>query len=291
MLWLMCLGLLLVFKGGAVYVEEDCLVQDRLFIERPNPEQASFFAYVQHSGSIFTATRMCTDPQEFLFLSVTSRDVVWEDAFAKSKKQETRKSLRSKERWMKFVFQADALRISDAEGRPWTTKEMSTKCNSFNITVKGVLAKQLCGGAAKWRVTKDRCAHVLLPPASNKTLSVSFMSNMSFVPTLKIENFTTKLVRRNGELDLVKDQRCSGCQPLYGERNVLRFPLPATNQTTRKASPRVLTVCSSSGEPFIVSVRQTQEGEIAPATSNQDAFTVIAMAVVVALTLLSLTEY
>ncbi|XP_069990297.1 uncharacterized protein [Penaeus vannamei] len=281
MLWLMCLGLLLVFKGGAVLVEEDCLVQDRLRIKKPTPESASFFAYVQHNGSIFTAKVLCTSHQELLFLSVTNQDVVWKEGFLNFNKQETRKSPTSKEGWMKFVFQTDTLRLSDAEGRPWTSIEMSKKCNSFNITVKGVLAKQLCGGAVKWLVTKDRCAHVLLPPASKKTLSVGSLSNKSFVPLLVTEDFKAKLVRRNGELVLVQDERCSGCQPLDGERNVLRFPSSGNNQTTGKASPRVLKVCSSSGEPFVVSVRQTQEGEIGSSTSNPYIYVTAAAALLV----------
>ncbi|XP_047489948.1 uncharacterized protein LOC125039748 [Penaeus chinensis] len=259
MLWLMCLGLLLVFKGGAVSVEEDCVVQDQLLIKIPQPGPASFFAYVQHNGSIFTARLICTEPQKLITLNVTSRDVVWKDVFANSKKPERRKSPTSKEGWMEFFFQADTFQLSDADGHAWTSN-MSIKCNSFNITVRnGVLAKQLCGGPAKWRVTKDRCAYVHLPPTSNKTLSVNFLSNQSFVPEIISENFTAKLVRRNGEVVLVKDETCSGCQALYGEHNILRFPLSASSQMDGKEFPRAVTVCSASGGSFIVSVRQTQE--------------------------------
>ncbi|XP_037790848.1 uncharacterized protein LOC119586217 isoform X2 [Penaeus monodon] len=297
MLWLMCLGLSLVFKGGAIRVEEDCLVQDQLLIKIPNPGPASFFAYVQHNGFIFTAKLMCTASLQLIFLNVTSRDVVWEDRLAKSKKQERTKSPTSKEGWTRFVVQAGTLQLSDAEGRFWTTRQKSRKCNSFNIRVSnGVLAKQLCGGAAKWLVTKDHCAYVHLPPASNNTLSVNFLSNQSFVPVLTSENFTAKLVRRNGEVVLVKDETCSGCQPLDGEHNVLRFPLSASSQFTNsssnatqmagKASPRAVTVCSSSGGSFVVNVRETQE-----ATSDENAYIMITIAVVMILTLLPITAY
>ncbi|XP_063592657.1 uncharacterized protein LOC134769852 [Penaeus indicus] len=292
MLWLMCLGLLLVFQAGAVRVEEDCLVQDRLLIKISKPGQASFFAYVQHIGFIFTARLMCAAPQQRITLNVTTRDVVWEDDFAKPKKPERRKSPTSKEGWMEFFFQADTFQLSDAEGRAWTSK-MSIKCNSFNIRVyNGTLAKQLCGGAAKWQVTKDRCYYVYLPPTNNKTLSVNFLSNQSFVPKLIHENFEAKLVRRNGEVVLVEDERCNRCKPLYGEDNVLRFPLLESSQMAGKAFPRAVTVCSLSGESFIVSVPQTQE--VLPQESSPNLYiyvTAAAALLVLILAFASITKF
>ncbi|XP_042857601.1 uncharacterized protein LOC122243915 [Penaeus japonicus] len=261
MLWLICLCLLVVSEVGAVRVDEDCLVQDRLFMRRHKPKSAAFFAYVQHNGSIFTATILCDAPKEFYFLHVTSQDIAWEERLKHSIKR--RKSPNSKEGWMSFTYHTDTHQLSDNEGRFWNDKEVLKDCSFLNISVRdGLLAQRMCDDGPKWLVTEDRCADVHLPLTSGKTLSINLSSNDSFIPLFESKRFTAKLVRVEGELALVEDESCPGCQPLQGERNVLRLPLSASNQKIAKPFPRAVRVCSSTGKSFTVSVSQTQEGEL-----------------------------